>query len=76
MVELVKKHKIDSGNVCSIEAEVFQLCYDFAGGGHYGTDKVIQTKEQADHSLPYPYDCPENPTVQDQRSGAGPVFDP
>jgi 2-methylcitrate dehydratase len=53
MVELVKKHKIDGGNVGSIEAEVFQLCYDFAGGGHYGIDKVIQTKEQADHSLPY-----------------------
>jgi 2-methylcitrate dehydratase len=53
MVELVKKHKIDGGNVGSIEAEVFQLCYDFAGGGHYGLDKVIQTKEQADHSLPY-----------------------
>jgi len=36
-----------------MEAEVFQLAYDFAGGGLYGTDKVIQTKEQADHSLPY-----------------------
>jgi 2-methylcitrate dehydratase len=53
MVELVKKHKIDGGKVASIEAEVFQLCYDFAGGGLYGIDKVIRTKEQADHSLPY-----------------------
>jgi 2-methylcitrate dehydratase len=32
---------------------VFQLAYDFAGGGLYGVDKVIQTKEQADHSLKY-----------------------
>jgi 2-methylcitrate dehydratase len=32
---------------------VFQLCYDFAGGGLYGVDRVIRTKEQADHSLPY-----------------------
>src|ERR1700757_2820002 len=53
MVELVKKQKIDANNVISIEAEVFQLAYDFAGGGLYGVDKVIQTKEQADHSLPY-----------------------
>jgi 2-methylcitrate dehydratase len=53
MVELVKKQKIDANNVISIQAEVFQLAYDFAGGGLYGTDKVIQTKEQADHSLPY-----------------------
>jgi 2-methylcitrate dehydratase len=32
---------------------VFQLCYDFAGGGLYGIDKIVQTKEQADHNLPY-----------------------
>jgi 2-methylcitrate dehydratase len=53
MVELAGKHRIDPGKVASIEAEVFQLCYDFAGGGLYGVDKVIQTKEEADHSLPY-----------------------
>jgi 2-methylcitrate dehydratase len=53
MVELVKRHKVDASQVISIEAEVFQLCYDFAGGGLYGIDKVIRTKEQADHSLPY-----------------------
>jgi 2-methylcitrate dehydratase len=53
MVELVKRHKIDPSQVISIEADVFQLCYDFAGGGLYGVDRVIRTKEQADHSLPY-----------------------
>jgi len=53
MVELAKRNKIDPGKIVSIEAEVFQLAYDFAGGGLYGTDRVIQTKEQADHSLPY-----------------------
>jgi 2-methylcitrate dehydratase len=53
MVELARQNKLDTGKVLSIEAEVFQLCYDFAGGGLYGVDRVIQTKEQADHSLPY-----------------------
>src|ERR1700677_2535842 len=53
MVELAKANKIDPEMVTSIEAEVFQLAYDFAGGGLYGVDKVIRTKEQADHSLPY-----------------------
>jgi 2-methylcitrate dehydratase len=53
MVELAKQNKIDPSKVVSMEAEVFQLAYDFAGGSLYGTDKVIQTKEQADHSLPY-----------------------
>jgi 2-methylcitrate dehydratase len=53
MVELAKQNKIDPSKVVSIETEVFQLAYDFAGGGLYGVDKVIQTKEQADHSLKY-----------------------
>jgi 2-methylcitrate dehydratase len=53
MVELVNRHKIDNDQVASIEAEVFQLCYDFAGGGLYGVDKIVETKEQADHNLPY-----------------------
>jgi 2-methylcitrate dehydratase len=53
MVELVSVNKIDPDKIVSIEAEVFQLAFDFAGGGLYGVDKVIRTKEQADHSLPY-----------------------
>jgi 2-methylcitrate dehydratase len=32
---------------------VTRITYDFSGGDHYGVDKVIRTKEQADHSLPY-----------------------
>jgi len=53
MVELAKQNKLDPTKVVSIEADVFQLAFDFAGGGLYGVDKVIRTKEQADHSLPY-----------------------
>jgi 2-methylcitrate dehydratase len=53
MVELARQNKIDPDKVVSIDAEVFQLAFDFAGGGLYGVDKVIRTKEQADHSLPY-----------------------
>src|ERR1700758_1435613 len=53
MVELARQNKIDPDKIVSIEAEVFQLAYDFAGGGLYGIDKVIRTKEQADHSIPY-----------------------
>src|ERR1700751_2804460 len=53
MVELVSRNKIDPDKIVSIEAEVFQLAFDFAGGGLYGVDKVICTKEQADHNLPY-----------------------
>src|ERR1700733_15348677 len=53
MVELARQNKIDPGKVVSIEANVIRIAYDFAGGGHYGVDKGIRTKEQADHSLPY-----------------------
>ena len=53
MVELVSGNKIDPDKIVSIEVEVFQLAFDFAGGGLYGVDKVIRTKEQADHSLQY-----------------------
>src|SRR6201994_1476872 len=53
MVELVRENKLDPGKVVSIEADVIRIAYDFAGGGLYGVDKVIRTKEQADHSLPY-----------------------
>jgi 2-methylcitrate dehydratase len=53
MVELARQNKIAPDKVVSIEAEVFQLAFDFAGGGLYGTDRVIRIKEQADHSLPY-----------------------
>src|SRR5580692_6010662 len=53
MVELARQNKLDPDKVISIEADVFQLAFDFAGGGLYGVDKVIRTKEQADHSLPY-----------------------
>src|SRR6201993_4599823 len=53
MVELASRNKIDFDKIVLIEAEVFQLAFDFAGGGLYGVDKVIRIKEQADHSLPY-----------------------
>ena len=53
MVELARQKKFDPGKVVSIEADVIRIAYDFAGGGLYGVDKVIRTKEQADHSLPY-----------------------
>src|ERR1700746_541816 len=53
MVELAGQNKLDPNKIVSIEVEVFQLAFDFAGGGLYGVDKVICTKEQADHNLPY-----------------------
>jgi 2-methylcitrate dehydratase len=53
IVELVRQNKFDASKVVSIEADVTRITYDFAGGGLYGVDKIVQTKEQADHNLPY-----------------------
>jgi 2-methylcitrate dehydratase len=39
MVELVRQSRFDASKVVSIEADVTQLTYDFAGGGLYGQDK-------------------------------------
>jgi 2-methylcitrate dehydratase len=53
MVEIARRNRPDPNKIVSIELEVFQLAFDFAGGGLYGVDKVIRTKEQADHNLAY-----------------------
>jgi 2-methylcitrate dehydratase len=61
MIELVAANRprldvaagFDPGAIVSIEAEVPQLTYDFAGGGAYGSLGDVQTKEQADHDLRY-----------------------
>ena len=43
----------DPGTITSIEAEVPQITYDFTGGGQYGMETSVRTKEQADHDLRY-----------------------
>lgn len=53
MVELTRQNKVDIHKVVAIDAEVTRMTYDFAGGGLYGVDKAVRTKEQADHNLPY-----------------------
>src|SRR6202161_495785 len=53
MVELAKQKGLDTNKIVSIEAEVFQLAFDFAGGGLYVVDKVIRTKEKADQNMQY-----------------------
>ena len=53
MLQLITQHNIDPSKVVSIEADITQMTYDFSGGGLYGIDKTISTKEQADHNLFY-----------------------
>ncbi len=52
-LELRKTQAFDPSQIVSIEADVVQDTYDFTGGGRFGPKTNVQTKEDADHSLPY-----------------------
>src|SRR6202453_4640429 len=61
MIELAAANKprlevaagFDPSTIVSIDAEVTQITYDFTGGGLYGTESAVTSKEQADHDLRY-----------------------
>src|SRR5439155_2515743 len=53
LLELREAHVLDPAKVERVELDTLQVAYDIIGGGEEGGKKVIRTKEQADHSLPY-----------------------
>ena len=53
ILELRAEHGFGADDVESVEVEVFLTAYDIVGGGQYGDRQTVETKEQADHSLPY-----------------------
>ncbi|MBO0684880.1 MAG: MmgE/PrpD family protein, partial [Candidatus Dormibacteraeota bacterium] len=44
---------LDPARVERVDVDVFQVAYDIIGGGEEGGKKLVRTKEEADHSLPY-----------------------
>ncbi len=56
-VECMLQMKLDSSlepkDVESVEVKIFDVAYKIIGGGEEGEKLTVQTKEQADHSLPY-----------------------
>jgi len=53
LLELREEHGIGPGDVDWIELDVFDVAYNIIGGGEEGDKSAVETKEQADHSLPY-----------------------
>jgi 2-methylcitrate dehydratase len=53
LLELRADYRIGLEDVEHIEVEVFDVAYNIIGGGEEGDKTAIETKEQADHSLPY-----------------------
>ena len=53
VIELTGRNAVQPGEIKEIDIITFLTCYHIIGGGEYGDRKVVVSKEQADHSLPY-----------------------
>lgn len=53
ILELKANHSFDPADVQTVEIDVFDVAYKIIGGGEEGDKRLIRTKEEADHSLPY-----------------------
>jgi 2-methylcitrate dehydratase len=49
----LRKQGLSVQDVDSIDVRIFDVAYKIIGGGEEGEKKLVRTKEEADHSLPY-----------------------
>lgn len=52
-LELKHEHRFAGEDVERIQIDIFDVAYHIIGGGEEGDKTIVQTKEQADHSLQY-----------------------
>lgn len=43
----------DAGSIASVRLRTFDVAYSIIGGGEEGDKRIVRTKEEADHSLPW-----------------------
>ena len=53
LIDLMAREGITAAEIDTIRVDTFQVAFDIIGGGEEGNKKIVATKEQADHSLPY-----------------------
>ncbi len=53
VLELKRRNTFDVAEVEHVDLETFEVAYHLAGGGEEGDRTVVETREQAGHSLPY-----------------------
>lgn len=53
VLEIRQEQALAVEDVLKIEIETFDVAYHIIGGGEEGSKTIVQTKEEADHSLPY-----------------------
>jgi 2-methylcitrate dehydratase len=53
ILQLKDFYQVHPEEIEQIEVEIFDVAYHIIGGGEEGDKQRVQTKEEADHSLPY-----------------------
>jgi len=53
VLELQTRHGFAAADVERVDVEIFDVAHRIIGGGEEGGKKIVETKEQADHSLPF-----------------------
>lgn len=53
VLEIRQEQALAAEDVLKVEIETFDVAYHIIGGGEEGSKTIVQTKEEADHSLPY-----------------------
>jgi 2-methylcitrate dehydratase len=53
ILELTRSTSVVAANLDRIEIDIFDVAHSIIGGGEEGDKRVVITKEDADHSLPY-----------------------
>src|ERR1019366_2325072 len=53
VLTLLRRYQFSSNEIERVDVEIFDVAYNIIGGGEEGDKRVVTTKEQADHSLPY-----------------------
>ena len=53
VLELKAENGFTGRDITRLEIDIFDVAYNIIGGGEEGDKTIVETKEQADHSLPY-----------------------
>jgi 2-methylcitrate dehydratase len=52
-LELRSNANLNVANIKAVNVQIFDVAFNIIGGGNDGNKQHVQTKEEADHSLPY-----------------------
>ena len=53
ILQLRERHHLRPEDIDWVRLETFDVAYNIIGGGEEGDKRLVRTKEEADHSLPY-----------------------